>query len=154
MGMMGNNATPAAVAGWAMRQELQARTAKQKARAASEQEAKATLEEARPAETEPTAEAYNAIVENPFHRVASEPLSTFSIDVDTPSHANVRRFLIQNLLPPRAAVRIEELLNSFPYHDPPPAPSSEHPFAVHVELAGCPWNPANRLARIGIAARP
>jgi Ca-activated chloride channel family protein len=102
----------------------------------------------------PSNEAYNAIVENPFHRAASEPLSTFSVDVDTASYANVRRFLTQNMLPPRDAVRIEELLNYFPYHDAPPAGDSADPFAVHVEVAGCPWNSANRLARIGIAARP
>ncbi len=72
----------------------------------------------------------------------SEPLSTFSIDVDTASYANVRRFLSQNMLPPKDAVRIEEMLNYFPYHDAPPSKSSEHPFAVHVEVAGCPWNAA------------
>ncbi len=66
----------------------------------------------------------------------------------------MRRFLSQNMLPPRDAVRIEEMLNYFAYHDAPPAKSSEHPFAVHVEVAGCPWNAQHRLARIGIAARP
>src|SRR5207244_3131851 len=80
--------------------------------------------------------------------------STFSIDVDTASYANVRRFLTQNLLPPKDAVRIEELLNYFPYNDPPPPPASAEPFAVHVEVAGCPWNAGHRLARIGIAAKP
>ncbi|MGP0067031.1 MAG: vWA domain-containing protein [Isosphaeraceae bacterium] len=98
-------------------------------------------------------EAYNPIVENPFRAAASEPLSTFSIDVDTASYANVRRFLTQNTLPPRDAVRIEELLNYFPYNDAPPADSSPDPFAVHVEVAGCPWDAQHRLARIGIAAR-
>jgi Ca-activated chloride channel family protein len=102
---------------------------------------------------QPNTESYSKIVDNPFHRAASEPLSTFSIDVDTASYANVRRFLSQNMLPPRDAVRIEELLNYFPYRDAPPSNASEHPFAVHVEIAGCPWNAQNRLARIGIAAR-
>src|SRR4029077_15111831 len=60
----------------------------------------------------------------------------------------------QNMLPPKDAVRIEEMLNYFSYHDTPPSKSSEHPFAVHVEVAGCPWNAQHRLARIGIAARP
>jgi Ca-activated chloride channel family protein len=101
----------------------------------------------------PNTEAYSRIVDNPFHRAVSEPLSTFSVDVDTASYANVRRFLSQNMLPPSDAVRIEELLNYFPYRDAPPSDSSEHPFAVHVEIAGCPWNAQNRLARIGIAAR-
>ena len=58
------------------------------------------------------------------------------------------------MLPPKDAVRIEEMLNYFAYHDAPPAKSSEHPFAVHVEVSGCPWNARHRLARIGIAARP
>ncbi len=99
-------------------------------------------------------ETYNAVVENPFRRAASEPLSTFSIDVDTASYSNVRRFLTQNQLPPKDAVRIEELLNYFPYNDAPPSESSPDPFAVHVEVAGCPWDANHRLARIGIAARP
>ena len=99
-------------------------------------------------------ETYNEVVENPFHRTASEPLSTFSIDVDTASYSNVRRFLTQNTLPPKDAVRIEELLNYFPYNDAPPSESSPDPFAVHVEVAGCPWDAHHRLARIGIAARP
>ena len=102
----------------------------------------------------PAAEVYTPIVDNPFQSVETEPQSTFSIDVDTASYSNVRRFLTQNLLPPVDAVRIEEFLNYFPYHDAPPPSSSEHPFAVHVEIAGCPWNAQHRLARIGIAARP
>ena len=102
----------------------------------------------------PNTEAYDKIVDNPFRQTASEPLSTFSIDVDTASYANVRRFLTQNMLPPKDAVRIEEMLNYFAYHDAPPSKSSEHPFAVHVEVADCPWNAQHRLARIGIAARP
>src|SRR5262249_34039812 len=64
------------------------------------------------------------------------------------------RFLAQNMLPPRDAVRIEEMLNYFPYNDAPPPASSPDPFAIHIEVAGCPWNAAHRLARIGIAARP
>ncbi len=106
-----------------------------------------------PVRGEPNGESYDKIVDNPFHRAASERLSTFSIDVDTASYANVRRFLTQNMLPPKDAVRIEELLNYFPYQDAPPSGSSEHPFAVHVEVSSCPWNAQNRLARIGIAAR-
>jgi Ca-activated chloride channel homolog len=102
----------------------------------------------------PNTEAYDRIVENPFHRTVHEQLSTFSIDVDTASYANVRRFLTQNVLPPKDAVRIEEMLNYFAYHDAPPSKSSEHPFAVHVEVADCPWNAEHRLARIGIAAKP
>ena len=71
-----------------------------------------------------------------------------------PATRNVRRFLNQNMLPPTDAVRIEEMLNYFPYHDSPPPDASDDPFAVHVEVAGCPWNAQHRLARIGIAAKP
>jgi len=105
-------------------------------------------------EAAPAAEAYAPIVDNPFVAVAKDSQSTFSIDVDTASYSNVRRFLNQNMLPPKDAVRIEEMLNYFPYRDPPPQESSEDPFAIHVEVAACPWNAQHRLARIGIAARP
>ena len=101
-----------------------------------------------------TPEEYERIVDNPFHVAASEPLSTFSIDVDTGSYSNVRRFLTQNGLPPKDSVRIEELLNYFPYEDNPPSASSPDPFAVYIEVAGCPWESSHRLARIGIAAKP
>ena len=103
---------------------------------------------------EPNTEAYDKIVDNPFHRTTNEPLSTFSVDVDTASYSNVRRFLSQNMLPPKDAVRVEEMLNYFAYRDAPPSKSSDHPFAVHVEVANCPWNAQHELARIGIAARP
>ena len=100
------------------------------------------------------AEAYSPIIDNPFEAVTAAPQSTFSIDVDTASYSNIRRFLNQNQLPPRDAVRIEEMLNYFPYHDAPPAANSDDPFAIHIEMAGCPWNSQHRLARIGLAARP
>ncbi len=100
------------------------------------------------------AEGFTPIVENSFHTVSKEPQSTFSIDVDTASYSMVRRFLNHESLPPPDVVRIEELLNYFPYHDSPAADASDQPFAVHVEVAGCPWNAQHRLARIGIAAKP
>ena len=65
-------------------------------------------------------ESYDHIVENDFIAVADQPLSTFAIDVDTASYSNVRRFLNQNQLPPKGAVRIEELVNYFRYDDPQP----------------------------------
>jgi Ca-activated chloride channel family protein len=99
----------------------------------------------------PTAEAYNTIHDNPFVTVAREPLSTFSIDVDTASYANIRRFLNQNSLPPKDAVRIEEMVNYFPYQDP--APKGDEPFSVNVEVARCPWNADHRLARIGLKGK-
>jgi Ca-activated chloride channel family protein len=100
-------------------------------------------------------EAFDRIVENPFVPTLPETLSTFSIDVDTASYANVRRYLLQmNQLPPPDAVRVEELLNYFSYEDSPPLPGSVDPFAIRVEVARCPWNADHRLARIGIAGKP
>jgi Ca-activated chloride channel family protein len=99
-------------------------------------------------------EVFLPVVDNPFQSTKNDSLSTFSIDVDTAGYANVRRFLAQNMMPPKDAVRIEELLNYFPYDDAPPPANTQDPFAVHVEVAGCPWNAQHRLARVGIAAKP
>lgn len=96
-------------------------------------------------------EGYDRITDNPFRRVIQEPLATFSIDVDTASYANVRRFIDQNQLPPKDAVRIEELINYFSYDYP--APSGAHPIAPSVEVAAAPWNPEHRLVRIGIRGK-
>jgi len=106
-----------------------------------------------PAERQPefNTEAYDRVYENPFLRTSQNPLSTFSIDVDTASYSNVRRFLEQGSLPPKDAVRIEELVNYFTYDYAPP--DGAVPFAAHVEVAGCPWNQKHRLARIGIKGR-
>jgi Ca-activated chloride channel family protein len=93
-------------------------------------------------------EAYDHFEENPFLAVPGNPLSTFSIDVDTASYSNVRRFLEQGQLPPRGAVRIEELVNYFSYDYSPP--TGEAPFSVDVEIGEAPWNPRHRLARIGL----
>jgi Ca-activated chloride channel family protein len=97
--------------------------------------------------------AYDHLVENGFLAVKDNPLSTFSVDVDTASYANVRRFIESGSLPPKDAVRVEELLNYFPYADAPPAPGDERPFAIHLEGAACPWAPDHRLVRIGIKGR-
>ena len=100
-------------------------------------------------------EGFDKIEENPFQITLDQPKSTFAIDVDTASYANVRRYLLaMNQLPPRDAVRIEELINYFPYQDPPPLSASPDPFAIHTEIARCPWDAEHRLARIGIAGRP
>ena len=96
-------------------------------------------------------ERYNPIAENPFVTAAKEPLSTFSIDVDTASYANMRRFLTHDALPPRDSVRIEELVNYFPYAYP--QPEGEDPFSINVEVARCPWESSHRLARIGLKGR-
>ena len=95
---------------------------------------------------------YDPIEENGFKRVLDAPLSTFSIDVDTASYANVRRFLADDTLPPADAVRIEELINYF--HFDYPAPRDGKPFSVTTELAPCPWNPRNDLALIGLHSAP
>ena len=97
-------------------------------------------------------EGYDSIVENPFHLVEREPLSTFSIDVDTASYSNVRRLLNQGRIPPPGAVRIEEMVNYFTYDYTPPT-DGKAPFAVHVEAAGCAWAPDHRLVRIGLKGR-
>lgn len=89
--------------------------------------------------------------ENSFRTVESEPLSTFSIDVDTASYSNVRRFLTSGRLPPRDAVRVEELINYFPYRYAPPM--SDVPFAAKLEVASAPWAPEHRLVRIGLKGR-
>jgi hypothetical protein len=96
-------------------------------------------------------EAYDHIEENRFHRVDADPLSTFSVDVDTASYANVRRFLVDGELPPAGAVRTEELINYFRFAYP--QPSGNDPFSITAELAECPWNPKHRLALIGLQGR-
>ncbi|MFN3357325.1 MAG: vWA domain-containing protein [Pseudomonas sp.] len=95
-------------------------------------------------------EQYANLPDNPVHRVAETPVSTFSIDVDTGSYANVRRFLNQGSLPPEGAVRLEEMLNYFPYDYALPTDGS--PFGVTTEVAATPWNPRTQLLRIGIKA--
>lgn len=97
-------------------------------------------------------EAYDHIVENAFLTADRNPLSTFSIDVDTASYSNVRRFLLtEGKLPPPGAVRIEELINYFPYTYP--QPKGEHPVAFTLDIAECPWNAAHHLVRIGLMAQ-
>jgi Ca-activated chloride channel homolog len=96
-------------------------------------------------------EAYDAIAENPFRSPRVAPLSTFSVDVDRASYSNVRRFLTRGSLPPRDAVRIEELVNYFPYDDP--APTGEVPLRISTELAPAPWNANHDLVRIALRAR-
>lgn len=93
-------------------------------------------------------EAYEHLPENRFQSPLTNPLSTFSIDVDTASYANVRRFLNDNQLPPPGAVRIEELINYFRYDYGPP--EGNHPFSVNLEIAPCPWQNKHWLARVGL----
>lgn len=96
-------------------------------------------------------ESYKGITENGFHNPKDNPLSTFSIDVDAASYSNVRRFINSGQLPPKDAVRIEEMINYFNYNLP--APTNNEPVAIHTELSTAPWNPQHRLLRIGLKAR-
>jgi Ca-activated chloride channel family protein len=97
-------------------------------------------------------EQYDEIVENPFIAVAADPLSTFSIDVDRASYSNMRRFIMQDgQLPPRDAVRIEELVNYFPYDYADP--DGDAPLAIHAEVGPAPWKSQHQLVRIGLQAR-
>jgi len=104
-----------------------------------------------PADRSGNTEAYDAITDNAFRPVKDHPLSTLSIDVDTASYANVRRFLTGGSLPPKGAVRIEEMLNYFPYDYPQPA--GDAPFSATMEVAACPWAPEHRLVRIGLKGK-
>lgn len=94
-------------------------------------------------------ENYQAPEQSAVRTVAEQPVSTFSIDVDTGSYSNARRILGEGRLPPEDAVRVEEFINYFDYGYAPPR-SLETPFAVHTELAPTPWNPKTKLLRIGL----
>lgn len=96
-------------------------------------------------------EDYNHIIENKFLSVFQQPLSTFSIDVDRASYSNIRRFIQNGSLPPKGAVRIEEMINYFDYNYAPP--TKDDPFAVYTEIADCPWNVKHRLVQIGLQGK-
>ncbi len=96
-------------------------------------------------------EGYDYILENAFLKVKDNPLSTFSIDVDAASYSNIRRFLTSGQLPPAGAVRIEEMINYFKYDYP--QPKNNDPFSVNTEISSCPWNPAHRLALVGLQGK-
>jgi Ca-activated chloride channel family protein len=96
-------------------------------------------------------EEYDRIYENRFLLAQQNPLSTFSIDVDTASYSNVRRFINGNQFPYKDAVRIEELINYFSYDYPQPL--KDHPFSITTEISICPWNASHRLIHIGLQGR-
>jgi len=101
-------------------------------------------------------ESYTKPADNAWKRAEAEPLSTFSIDVDTAGYSNVRRFLTMGKRPPVQAVRVEELVNYFPYDYAPPAASwgeGAAPFAAHLEAGEAPWAKGHRLVKIGIKGR-
>jgi len=95
-------------------------------------------------------ESYTPNKENGFIAVGNDPLSTFSIDVDTASYSNIRRFIEQGSLPPAGAIRVEEMINYFDYSYPQP---DKEPFSLTLEGGPCPWQPKDRLVRIGLQAR-
>lgn len=97
------------------------------------------------------AEEYNAQEENIFHKTSQTPVSTFSIDVDTASYSNMRRFILRGDYPKAGSIRTEELMNYFDY-DYPGATGSD-PVSITAEVGDCPWNPQNRLALVGVKGR-
>jgi Ca-activated chloride channel homolog len=96
-------------------------------------------------------EGYDKINDNEFLQVSDKPLSTFSIDVDVASYANMRRFLNSGQKPPADAVRIEELINYFNYDYP--EPEKDVPFSVYMEMSSCPWESKHKLVHIGIQGK-
>lgn len=105
----------------------------------------------RPASEPPNRENYAHFDDNPVRLAAEDPVSTFSVDVDTGSYANLRRWLNEGRLPPMDAVRVEEMINYFDYGYAVPE-STEQPFSTTVTLSEAPWNRDALLLRIGIKA--
>ena len=96
-------------------------------------------------------EEYDTIDDNPFKMVKNDPLSTFSIDVDTASYSNLRRFISEGRVPPKDAVRIEELINYFTYDYP--QPEGDRPFSITTEISNAPWNQKHKLVRVGLQGK-
>ncbi len=96
-------------------------------------------------------ENYTEIVENNFKSAQAESFSTFSIDVDRASYANVRRYLSRDMMPPKDAVRIEEMINYFDYDYP--SPKTKHPFELHTSLTDCPWNADHQILHVGLQGK-
>jgi Ca-activated chloride channel family protein len=96
-------------------------------------------------------EGYRYLAENEFLKAKDAPLSTFSIDVDVASYANVRRMLNASRLPPADAVRLEEFINYFHYSYP--EPDGDHPFSITADQAACPWKPEHKLVRVAIKGK-
>ena len=99
----------------------------------------------------PGTESYAPLVENKFMNPLENPLSTFSVDVDAASYSNVRRFIQGGQLPPKDAIRIEEMINYFKYKYN--EPKAGEPVTIQTDLAAAPWNPKHQLLRIGLKAR-
>lgn len=100
---------------------------------------------------EANTEEYSRIIENPYRLVTQTPRSTLSIDVDTASYSNVRRHLNEGKLPPKDAVRIEEMINYFTYSYP--QPQGKHPVSITTNIVQCPWEQKHHLVRIALKGR-
>lgn len=100
---------------------------------------------------ESNTEEYDSITENIFLATDKNPLSTFSIDVDTASYSNIRRFINNKQLPPKDAVRIEEMINYFTYNYP--QPKGDDPFSINLEMTKSPWNNENKIVKIGLQGK-
>lgn len=98
-------------------------------------------------------EEYSGLVENKFFEAKKDALTTFSIDVDRAGYSNVRRILNANILPPKDAIRIEEMINYFEYDYPQPTAESKDPLTINTEYTDSPWNPGLKLMKIGIQAK-
>jgi Ca-activated chloride channel homolog len=96
-------------------------------------------------------EGYKSVTDNSFLKANLNPLSTFSIDVDTASYSNVRRFINEGQIPPQDAIRIEEMVNYFKYDYP--QPEGIRPFSVTSEVASAPWNEKHKLVRVGLQGK-
>jgi Ca-activated chloride channel family protein len=110
-----------------------------------------TLNDAIAPEPDFNTEEYDKIDDNPFKLVQNDPLSTFSIDVDTASYSNLRRFISEGRVPPKDAVRIEELINYFSYDYP--QPEGDRPFSITTEISNAPWNQKHKLVRVGLQGK-
>lgn len=96
-------------------------------------------------------ESYDGFIENQFESAKSNPVSTFSIDVDNASYTNIRRFINNGQTVPKDAVRIEEMINFFKYDNP--KPTGQHPFSIHTQYSDAPWNPNHKLVRIALQGK-
>lgn len=104
-----------------------------------------------PKQIEVNTESYENFIENQFESAKSNPVSTFSIDVDNASYTNIRRFINNGQSVPKDAVRIEEMINFFKYDYP--QPKDKHPFSINTEYSDAPWNPKHKLVRIALQGK-
>ena len=106
-----------------------------------------------PVQSEFNTETYDYMSPNGYVRVADHPLSTFSVDVDTASYANARRFLSNAQMPPKDSIRVEEFINYFDYDYSAPKDDAKHPVAVYTEVATSPFHKDYKLVKIGLKAK-